>query len=304
MECSEWAYACPNVNHVGTLTQGPSVADYPAGARMATRVIDDYEFVWMLRGDAILVTDGERTPLLPGALLLVPPAVRHAFEWDPRTPCRHGYVHFRGEREGVPQVGPARLRRMTDRDPLAGLCAYLIWLGSERPEGWTRRVEESVGWLLTLFLSSPLPGDEPVAPLPAPLADAVEHLRRVWSAMPLRRIELEELAAASHVSRSYLSRLFRAELGLGAGAALERLRCSRAEALLTRTDMTVGAVGRACGFADLYHFSHRFARRYGMPPTRYRALGGAAPSMLDHPGVRRLAQALWASPASTAPPRP
>lgn len=29
---------------------GPSVADYPRGARMRPRVIDDFEFVWMLLG--------------------------------------------------------------------------------------------------------------------------------------------------------------------------------------------------------------------------------------------------------------
>lgn len=39
-----------------TAMKGPSVADYPQGARMRPRVIDDFEFVWMLLGQALFVT--------------------------------------------------------------------------------------------------------------------------------------------------------------------------------------------------------------------------------------------------------
>ena len=28
----------------------PAIADYPAGAQMPPRVLDDFEFVWMLTG--------------------------------------------------------------------------------------------------------------------------------------------------------------------------------------------------------------------------------------------------------------
>jgi hypothetical protein len=50
----------------------PAVADYPAGAGLQPRVIEDFEFVWMLRGRATFVVS-EETPLSPGELLLVPP---------------------------------------------------------------------------------------------------------------------------------------------------------------------------------------------------------------------------------------
>ncbi len=95
------------------------------------------------------------------------------------------------------------------------------------------------------------------------------------------------------MSRSYLNRLFQAEFAVSAAAGMEGLRCSRAETLLTRTDMTIGSIAHQCGFADLYHFSHRFARRYGMPPSVYRERGTPSPTVLDHAGVRRLASAVW-----------
>lgn len=111
--------------------------------------------------------------------------------------------------------------------------------------------------------------------------------------MPLRRIGIHELAATARVSRRYLNRLFQTEFGISPTAGLEALRCSRAETLLTRTDMTISSIAHQCGFADLYHFSHRFARRFGMPRSMYRDVGTSPLSVMDHPGVRQLAHALW-----------
>lgn len=276
-----------------TAMKGPSVADYPQGARMSPRVIDDFEFVWMLLGQALFVTRDEELLLSAGHLLLVPPGVRHSFVWDQRRASRHGYVHFHPEHVDERDAIPVRLRRMTEHDPLAGLCAYLIWLGREQPDGWERQVKHTLRFLLPLFTSWSLPGDDVRPLLPASLSAVLDHLRREWSQMPLRRVGIDELASAARVSRSYLNRLFQAEFGISAAAGLEGLRFSRAETLLTRTDMTISSIAHQCGFADLYHFSHRFARRYGVPPSVFRAAGTPPFSVLDQPGVRRLAHALW-----------
>lgn len=271
----------------------PAVADYPRAARMPPRVIDDFEFVWMLRGQARVLSVDEKLQLSPGQLVLVPPGVRHSFQWDDRCASRHGYVHFHPE----PVLGRAptrvQVRRMTEHDPLAGLCAYLLWLGHERVDGWEHLARQTLQFLLALFTSGPLPGDAATTVLPAPLLAVIDHLHREWSQMPLRRIAVDELASAARVSRSYLSRLFRAEFDISPASALERLRCFRAETLLARTNMTISSIARQCGFADLYHFSHRFTRLHGLPPSIYRDAGRPTLSVLDHPGVRRLAYALW-----------
>jgi AraC family transcriptional regulator len=82
-------------------------------------------------------------------------------------------------------------------------------------------------------------------------------------------------------------------VGISVAAALERLRLSRAEMLLARTDMSISSIAKECGFADLYHFSHRFSRLYQLPPSTYRDAGMRAKSGLDHLGVRKLPLALW-----------
>ena len=41
-----------------------AIADYPPGAQMPPRVLDDFEFVWMLAGQARVMLDGETLALM------------------------------------------------------------------------------------------------------------------------------------------------------------------------------------------------------------------------------------------------
>lgn len=291
------------------MIERPAIAEYPAGAHMPLRAIDDFEFVWLLRGQARLTSgDDSATTLVlpPGQLLLIPPGLRHDILWDPTRPSRHGYVHFgpehfdsahgstpRPARLGSPPLAELRVHPMTGDDPLSGLCAYLLWLGRLDDTRWRQHVSGTLRFMLTLFLAGPLPSTDSPLELPPPLMGAVGHLQQQWSQMPLRRIGVGELADAASVSRSYLSRLFRVGFGLSPAPALQRVRCSRAETLLTRTDLSLETVARQCGFADLSHFSHRFSAIHGVSPRAFRTTSRGGPSALDHPGVRRLAHLIW-----------
>lgn len=267
--------------------QRPALADYPAGAWLPERVLDDYELVWMVRGQALV--EGELPlGLRPGELLLLPPGYRHAIRWDPDGPCRHGYVHFAAA--DVPGRLPPepRVRRMTSDDPLAGLCAFLLWLAGSDRSDWLERARSVLAFTVGLVAGPALPDTEPVAPLPRALVPVIELLQVAWATSPLPRVRVGDLAAAGGLSRGHLTRQFRDHFSLSVAEALERLRCARAETLLARTDLTVGAVAEQCGYADLSHLSHRFSALHGRSPSSYRAGGPGGPSVLDHPGARRL----------------
>ena len=153
----------------------PATAVYPAGARMAVRVLDDWELVWILRGCATL-TGRPSTELRAGHLLLLPPGHPHGFEWNTRGTTEHGYVHF--DPESVPDLertvagtstvqGTADLTlpvcvRMTPDDPLSGLCAYLRWLGSAPLDAWQWPVAETIGQILRQMLCLPRPDAVPL----------------------------------------------------------------------------------------------------------------------------------------------
>jgi AraC-like DNA-binding protein len=109
--------------------------------------------------------------------------------------------------------------------------------------------------------------------MPATINDALSYVRREWSDGYLRPIRLYELAAAASVSTGHFARQFRAYYGIGAATALERLRLTRAAAMLRRGHQPLAVVASECGFADPYHFSRRFSAVYGLPPGRCRRLG-------------------------------
>jgi AraC-like DNA-binding protein len=99
----------------------------------------------------------------------------------------------------------------------------------------------------------------------------LDFVRVAWSPpAPTRPLSLRDLAAGAYVSSGYLSRLFRHHYGIGPVAAFELLRLARAATLLLRSNLSVAAVSHDCGFANPYHFSHRFHRVYGQPPGRHR----------------------------------
>jgi AraC-like DNA-binding protein len=174
--------------------------------------------------------------------------------------------------------------------PLGGLLDYLVWLGTHQPAGWRARTEDVLATAVRAFVRGPLPPGD-LRPEPAPLAAALDHVRRMWRD-GVRPVGLAELASAAAVSPSYLARLFRDHYGCGAVTGLELVRLDQARTLLSRSNLSVTEVGRACGFTDPLHFSRRFKTVYGIAPRGYRR-AGTAPAA-DRPFVARLAGRLQA----------
>lgn len=83
-------------------------------------------------------------------------------------------------------------------------------------------------------------------------------------------IGVDDIAAASGVSRSSLERRFRATLGRGPLAELIRVRVERAARLLTESDLSVKEVAAASGFHDTRHLSVTFRAKTGLSPGEYR----------------------------------
>src|SRR5919108_1166659 len=284
-----------------TITLGGSgVAVYPPGTTFGPRRLPDFEFVWLLHGSAEWRYDQGSIALRPDRLLLGRPGMVDSFAWDRAAPTRHAYLHFRLDEPLAGLPDPALwplVRTLPDDDPLRPLLRYLLDLGEDRSGDHRRTVREVLRLLLTLFVEGPLP-DRHGRPLPPHLDALLGFVRRAWAPpAPTRRLSLAELAAAACVSTGYLSRVFRQHHGMGPVAAFELLRLGRAATLLARSNLTVAAVARDCGFANPYHFSRRFHRAYGQPPGRYRrATPRPAPDdPLARAGLLPLADRIWRS---------
>jgi transcriptional regulator GlxA family with amidase domain len=112
------------------------------------------------------------------------------------------------------------------------------------------------------FIERPLPDPDGGASLSATRAWALERLHE--------RLDLARLAEHACVSPRTFSRRFRAETGTTPLQWLLNQRVSRALHLLEHTDLPVGAIADACGFADTAAFRRHLAHATRTTPAAYR----------------------------------
>lgn len=280
----------------------PAVAGYSAGMRLGPRRLHDFEFVWMLAGHARWRrhdTPAEHI-LEPGLLLLARPGMRDELAWDRRRSSRHGFVHFSLSPEPTADDWPL-IRAIAPPAPIGALLDYLLWLAQEPDRTWQRAAEETISTILRIFVNGPLPDPSSFQPVePAPLAAALDHVRREWNQRGIRPMPMAELATAAAVTREHLGRLFASHYGLGIITALERVRLARAAGLLVRTNLSITDIAHDCGFPDPLHFSRRFRAGYGSSPRTYRKTNIEA-GTLTTPGLVRLTHRLSREPPGPQP---
>jgi AraC family transcriptional regulator len=273
--------------------------EYPAGASFGPVPLDDFEFVWVVSGEAtctIVTSAGESRSehLTPGLLLLVPPGTVQTYSWSRHGPTVHGYVHFRlaGSATDLADAWPL-VRSVEPGSTTAALCHEILRLtpssGAALSADDVRTLEAACTLLLRLFVA----GAPPEQPHPAHLVRLQRWISSQWRSTGPTSLPLDRLAAAVNVSPGHLSRLTRAAFGVGPVAAVEAARLHRAAALLTRSNLTVSQVATACGFASPFYLSRRFRAAFGRPPTAYRRDPIARPPLPGQTPAQAEALASW-----------
>jgi AraC-like DNA-binding protein len=84
-------------------------------------------------------------------------------------------------------------------------------------------------------------------------------------------LDVPAMARRAHVSTAHFSRAFKDTFGETPHQYLLTRRMQRAQELLRRTELTVGEVCVAVGYASLGSFSATFKRVVGLSPTAWRA---------------------------------
>lgn len=89
-----------------------------------------------------------------------------------------------------------------------------------------------------------------------------EHL-----ATPFENIDISKNL---NISLSHLRRIFRTETGISLGQYAARHRIDAAKHQLQNTSLRIEEIAAACGYRDVYVFSHAFKRAEGVSPSLYR----------------------------------
>lgn len=122
---------------------------------------------------------------------------------------------------------------------------------------------ESVRALVTRLLSKcKLP---PLHPEGLPIRTALFIRKQYYNP-----IDLTTIADHLHVNPSYLSHLFKREMGIGLTQYITRIRIEQAQHLLKETDWKIARIARSVGLSDPRYFNTLFKRHTGMTPAAYR----------------------------------
>ncbi len=112
----------------------------------------------------------------------------------------------------------------------------------------------------------------------------VDLLSRAVSYMStnyMHKITLEDVAAYSSISPSYLSKIFKEEMKTNFNNYLNTIRIDKSRILLSSDRLTIAEISGLVGFADQSYFNKVFRRLTGTTPKQYRQNQGISPPEND-----------------------
>ena len=105
--------------------------------------------------------------------------------------------------------------------------------------------------------------DERVSPA---IRNSIQYINQHY----YERLTLEQVAGVVSLSPTYLSGLFKAEMGQTFTEYIMNLRIERSQQLLRQTDLPLTEISQMTGFETQQYFNRVFKKRTGMSPLKYR----------------------------------
>ncbi len=203
--------------------------------------------------------DGQVHRIYPGTASVVPPDMQMVYRYAGLS--EHCYCHFRiaDSNVGEPVLVPAvqhigsRSSEMYRRLSSAALQAHQ-----------SRARCQALVWDLLWSLSESEVAN--VGPRHPALILAIKLIEQDLA----QPISVSKIARASGVSYSYLSRLFRSELGIDVIGYIRQRRGQRAEHLLRSSTLSIKSVAASVGIFDLSQFNRLIHRTHGCSPSQLR----------------------------------
>ena len=102
------------------------------------------------------------------------------------------------------------------------------------------------------------------------IASVVNYVRLNFN----RPITRKGIAEYVHLHPSYLSKLFKQNMGVTIGEYINSVRITNAKRLLRETELTMEVIAESVGFYDNHHLQKVFKKAVGCSPGRYRSQAG------------------------------
>lgn len=236
---------------------------------------DAYILHYVHSGFGTFSTGGISHSLTAGqGFLIVPDTLVH-YSADETDPWTYTWIGFKG----VLAKSILQRTHLSVAHPVfnigrdSGFNCFYEKLKSARQERSGDVLSQSIlyGLLADLIRFSPEAAAEPkTSPSKeAYVRKAIGYIESSYS----QKISIQDIARDVGLDRTYLSGLFKEQLGLSLQAFLLEYRMKRAAGLLHNPELSVSDVARSVGYTDPFLFSKMFKKVIGCSPRNYREQG-------------------------------
>ena len=244
---------------------------YDAGWHSTPHTHTHAEVFYCVRGGGYLSAGPDRVELTKDSLVLINPGVMHTEHSTGGTPLEYivlGVDNVEFSSAENPGMRYSVLNIPQKRREL------LFFFNDIRDEMAAREATcEQVCQLLlrALLLKVDRLGECDVTMrVRAPVSPECEEVRRYINEHYFEDVDLDTLAAHTHINKFYLAHQFQKEQGISPIRFLSERRIREAKYLLENTDHSLAQISAMVGFSSLSYFSQSFRRSVGLSPSEYR----------------------------------
>jgi AraC family transcriptional regulator, transcriptional activator of pobA len=255
-------------------------AEHDDACPSRTPVTHSYAALALYTGGRSRVEQGAAFHLSEGDVLLVPPGTPHRMleargvvYWGLAfcVPCfgADGAATLLAPFERVRDGASAVVRIPLDRQEFLQRLFRELTRTCDEPRAAGAALEAVQRSLLTLILHEidQAHGQSPPATRGGVVTDSLRFIEKSC----LRRVTLDDIAAAVGRSPAHVTSALKQATGRSAGEWIVSGRMAEARRLLLHSDERVDVVAERVGYADATHFIRMFRRAHGATPAAWRA---------------------------------
>ncbi len=238
------------------------------------RIMDSYKLVFVINGKGFVEFGNEKAIACEqGDLIIIFPKQRHHYYANPEDPWELMWVCINGEycSTFLEDIGITAEQHILHNALTPAIQRTLLTIINSLgyTEDSLRLVATGNIYILFSYLMQ-------VTNKQKKLTDQYRQDAAVWKAIRFieenYHLDLDVNMLCRHVnySRSYLSRIFRAETGMTIPEYANKIRVQHAKTLLADTKIPMREVATSVGISDPFYFSKIFKAFSGQSPSSYR----------------------------------